>query len=181
MLGLFLGSSHVIAAGLSGGEQFSTMQLSGHLTVQCNTPQGTSSAYTNCNSEILNPGEYSYFSGPQTNADAVSLQATREDGSVSKIKSEKYDGVLGKSKKSFNLWISTLFQHPLLGMGKNNVKYILSKDGKSVEEGTFIVTVIDGGRSVCQRSGFYFSSVANDCNMPSTYCSRYFNENNYCQ
>lgn len=170
------------AAGLTGGDQFSTQQIEGRLSVQCtgNNPGPTSgSAY--CRGEILNPGEYSFFTGPKIDADQVTLKATRENGSVSKAKTETYDGIKGKSKKSFNLWISTVFQRPLLGFGKNTVAYTLTKDGAVVEEGSFIVTVVNGGRAVCQRSGFYFSSNNADCSSPQNFCSRYFNENNYCQ
>lgn len=181
LLTLLLGSSQVFAAGLSGGEQFSTQEIAGRLTVQCSSQSGTTSAFADCRGQILNPGEYSYFTGPVSDADHVTLRATREDGSVSKAKTEEYDGAKGKSKKSFNLWISTVFQRPLLGFGKNTVKYTMTKNGTTVEEGTFIVNVVDGGRSVCQRTGFYFSSSANDCNMPTNFCSQYFSENNYCQ
>ena len=179
---LVLGSAtQAYSAGLSGGEQFSTQDLSGNLTVQCNSSQGVQTAFATCRGQILNPGEYSYFVGPQTDADQVTLRATREDVSVSKAKTEDYNGPTGKSKKSFNLWISTVFQRPLLGYGKNTVKYTLTKNGKTTEEGTFIVTVVDGGNSTCQRHGFYFSNLASDCSNPTLYCDRYFSENNYCK
>ncbi|MFA6238572.1 MAG: hypothetical protein WC635_14655 [Bacteriovorax sp.] len=170
------------AAGLSGGEQFSTQKIEGRLSVQCmsNTP-GPTSGSAICRGEILNPGEYSYFVGPKIDADTVTLRAIREDGSESKTKSEKYDGSVGKSKKSFNLWISTVLQRPLLGFGKNTVKYKLSKEGITVEAGEFIVNVVDGGKSVCQRTGYYTSTMSSDCSMPQNLCSRYFSENNYCQ
>lgn len=179
---LLLGTSMAYAAGLSGGDQFSTQIIEGRLTVHCssNTPGPTHGAAF-CRSQILNPGEYSYFVGPQIDADQVTLRATREDGSLSKAKTETYLGAKGKSKKSFNLWISTVFQRPLLGFGKNTVKYTLSKEGQTVEEGTFVVNVVDGGRAVCQRTGFYTSSSNTDCSVPQNLCSRYFNENNYCQ
>lgn len=169
------------ATGFSGGDQFSTVNIEGRLSVQCTGPTGTSSAFADCRGQLLNPGEYSYFVGPQVDADHVTLSATREDGSVSKSKTEEYDSAKGKSKKSFNLWISTVFQRPLLGFGKNIVKYSLTQNGKVIDGGTFITTVVAGGRSVCQRTGFYFSNSSSDCSMPTNFCARYFNENNYCQ
>ena len=171
----------VFATGFSGGDQFSTLNIEGRLNVQCSGPTGSSSGFATCREQLLNPGEYSYFEGSKVDADHVILQATREDGSISKTKTEEYNSVAGKSKKSFNLWISTVFQRPLLGFGKNTVKYSLTKNGKAVEEGNFIVNVVDGGRAVCQRIGFYMSSTTSDCTSPSLYCPRYFNENNYCQ
>ncbi|MDD4976543.1 MAG: hypothetical protein PHY93_19460 [Bacteriovorax sp.] len=183
---LFLGNclfvSFVSAAGLSGGEQFSTQLIEGHLMVQCaGGAPGPTSGSAICRSELLNPGEYSYFVGPNIDADHVSLRATREDGSVSKTKTEEYNSAKGKSRKSFNLWINTVFQRPLLGFGKNTVNYSLTKNRAIVENGTFIINVVDGGRSTCQRMGYYTSQSTADCSIPQNLCSRYFSENNYCQ
>jgi len=171
------------ATGLSGGDQYSTVSIEGRLSVSCtgSTTTGPSYGTAYCNSEILNPGEYSYFVGSKVDADSVTLQATWENGKTSKVKTEKYDGVNGKSAKSFNLWISTLLQRPLLNYGKNTVKYSLTKNGSTVEEGTFVVDVVTGAKSVCQRSGYYTSTNNQDCSFPSNLCSRYFAENNYCQ
>lgn len=183
ILGNCLFLSLASANGLSGGDQFSTQLIEGRLLVQCSggTTPGSTNGSAICRAEILNPGEYSYFIGSKIDADHVTLRATREDGSVSKAKTEAYDGEKGKSKKSFNLWISTVFQRPLLGFGKNTVKYTLTKDDATVESGTFIVNVVDGGRATCQRVGYYTSQSTNDCSMPQNLCSRYFSENNYCQ
>jgi hypothetical protein len=181
LLSLLLCSATTFAAGLSGGDQYSTQNIYGRLNVQCMGPQGSTTAFADCRGQILNPGEYSYFVGPKSEADSVTLVATHENGSVSKAKTEKYDGQAGKSKKSFNLWISTVLQRPLLDFGKNTVKYTLSENGRVTEQGTFVVTVVDGGRSVCQRIGYYTSASSSDCQFPSNLCSRYFSENNYCQ
>ena len=181
MLSVLLCTATSFGAGLSGGDQFSTVNIYGRLNVQCTGPQGSTSGFADCRGQILNPGEYSYFVGPKSEADQVTLIATHEDGSVSKAKTEKYDGEMGKSKKAFNLWISTVLQRPLLDFGKNTVKYTLSEKGKVVEQGSFIVSVVDGGRSVCQHNGYYYSTMASDCQFPTNLCSRYFSENNYCQ
>lgn len=178
---LLLSASASFAAGLSGGDQYTAVSIYGRLNVQCSGPQGTTSAFANCRGQILNPGEYSYFVGPISEAETVTLVATHEDGSVSKPKSSPYDGQKGKSKKSFNLWISTVLQRPLLDFGKNTVHYTLSQNGRVTEQGDFVVTVLDGATASCSRVGFYFSSVESDCQAPSTFCSRYFAENNYCQ
>ncbi len=177
---LCLSMSH--AEGLSGGDQFTTQRIEGQLTVSCmsGTP-GPTNGSTYCRDEILNPGEYSYFIGSTINADHVSLQATREDGTVSKLKTVEYDSVSGKSKKSFNLWINTVFQRPLLGFGKNTVTFNLIKNGVTVKTGSFIVQVSEGEHTVCQRTGYYTSMNSADCQNPQIFCSRYFSENNYCQ
>jgi hypothetical protein len=174
----------VFAVGFTAGDLFSTFNLEGSLNVSCSGTSAPSFGHANCRGQILSPSEYSYFQGPKdTNliADKVSLSAVREDGSISKSKIEDYDSVKGLSKKSFNLWISTVFQRPLLAFGKNTVNYTLTKNGNVVLTGSFVVDVVSGGRSVCQRTGFYTSSFANDCAFPANFCSRYFSENNYCQ
>lgn len=170
------------AQGLSGGDQFTSVNIEGRLSVSCMGTQGGPSYGTaSCRMNLLNPGEYSFFVGPKVDADSVSLQATWENGKVSKVKTEKYDSATGRSKKSFNLWIATLLQRPLLDFGKNTVNYKLLKNGNIVEEGEFIVNVVSGGTKACQRAGFYTSSNNNDCAQPSQFCDRYFREYNYCQ
>jgi len=175
-------STSLFAAGFSGGDTFTNVDLDGRLSVSCMGSQGGPSyGVANCRMDILNPGEYSYFVGPKIDADSVSLQATWENGKKSKIKTEKYDGTTGKSKKSFNLWISTLLQRPLLDSGKNTVSYSLTKNGTVVEQGEFIVNVVSGGTRYCQRTGFYTSSNNQDCAQPAQFCDRYFRDYNYCQ
>lgn len=170
------------AAGFSGGDKYTSHIIEGRLTVSCpHVPTGPSTGSAFCHANILDPGEYTYFVGPKIDADMVKIQATREDGSLSVVKSVAYDGANGKSKKSINLWIRTILQKPLLGLGKNSVHYILSKNGATVDEGTFEVTADDGGRNVCSRPGFYFSQLSSDCANPQNLCSRYFSENNYCK
>lgn len=179
---LLLISTQVFSAGFSGGDTFTSQNIEGRLTVSCmGTQPGPSIGTANCRMNLLNPGEYSYFIGSKVDADSVSLQATWENGKKSKVKSEKYDGAIGKSKKSFNLWISTLLQRPLLDFGKNVVSYTLTKNGNVVEQGEFDVQVTSAGTKYCTRSGFYTSSNTQDCATPSSYCDRYFREYNYCE
>jgi hypothetical protein len=180
---LFLVSSFSFAAGLSGGDIFTTTNIEGRLTVSCMGQPQTGPTYgsANCRLNLLNPGEYSYFVGSKVDADSVSLQATWENGKQSKVKTEKYDGVNGKSKKSFNLWISTLLQRPLLDYGMNVVKYTLMKNDTVVEAGTFNVEVKTGEERVCQRIGTYTSSNNQDCANAMSLCDRFFSEQNYCK
>jgi len=181
-LALLVISSSVFATGFTGGDTFTSQNIEGRLTVSCmGTQPGPSIGTANCSMNLLNPGEYSYFVGPKVDADSVSLQATWESGKKSKVKTEKYDGALGKSKKSFNLWISTLLQRPLLDYGKNVVSYTLTKNGAVVLQGEFDVQVNTAGTKYCARSGFYTSTSSQDCATPSAYCDRYFRDNNYCE
>lgn len=182
-ISLILFSSLTFAAGLSGGDIFTTTDIEGRLNVSCFGPNTTGPSFgsASCRMNFLSPGEYSYFIGPKIDADSVSLQATWQGGKTSKVKTEKYDGVNGKSKKSFNLWISTLLQRPLLDYGMNEVKYTLTKNGTTVETGTFTVEVRAGEDRVCQRIGSYTSNNNQDCAQASQLCDRYFADQNYCK
>lgn len=178
---MFLCSIQTFAAGFSAGENFTTERISGNIMISCVGPNMSTVGTAHCVSENLNPAEYSYFVGSKIDATEVVLQATDEQGRKSTIKKEKYDSVLGKSKKPFNLWIATVFQRPLLNYGKNNIEYKLLKNGLEVESGNFMVEVATGASRQCTRGGYYYSNNLNDCSFPQSYCSRYFMENNYCR
>lgn len=183
ILASLLISTNIFAAGFSAGDKYISHQIEGRLSVSCpqQGPTDPTSGSTICTANILDPGEYTYFIGDKVDADAVKLQATREDGSLSVVKNISYDGSQGKSKKSVNLWIRTLTQKPLLGPGKNSIHFVLTKNGKLIEEGTFDVTADDGGRNLCRRMGVYYSPSSSDCMYPQNLCGRYFSENNYCK
>lgn len=128
----------------------------------------------------MNTGEYDYFVGPEgVKADAITLTATHEDGSK-RTKSESYDSAKGLSNKTFNLWISTLLQRPLLNPGKNTIAYKMTLGGKVVASGEFVADVKDGGAKFCKRRGNYWSANSSDCLNPANLCYRYLRDNNYC-
>lgn len=169
--------------GFTAGNNLKSVVLEGDLFLSCQDPSGQfDSAFIRCREEGLEPAEYSYFTGPKdTNADRVTLHAVREDGST-RDKSEDYDSKSGKSKDSFNLWISTLFQRPLLKMGRNDIEYTLSKDGSPVSTGKFVATVTEGPERQCKYRGHYTSTNVTDCRSGGgPYCHYYFLDQNYCQ
>lgn len=166
--------------GFSGGSEFNVIPLDGSITVQCNAGIESRVSHFDCNTEILSPYDFAYFHGPKgIDADEVVLVATREDGSTRK-KDGAYDANAGRSKKQFNLWVSTVFQRPLLNFGKNNVAYNLTKNGKAVLAGNFDVVVKAGQPRTCTRR-YYFSSSMQDCESNWSMCQRYFADENYCQ
>lgn len=180
ILNIFI-SFNLLATGFSGGDQYTSTDIEGRITVSChgNTPGPTYAVHI-CRSNVLNPGEYSYFKGPTGDYDSVTLQANWENGKKSIIKTEKYDGKNGISKKLFNLWIVSLTQRPLLDYGKNIVNYQLIKNKTTIESGSFNTDVVDAGTRVCQRDGHYTSSNNADCTNPSQFCDNYFRVNRYC-
>lgn len=168
--------------GFTAGNDFEATWIEGEITLRCDDASSGRSdfAHFRCTSEILDPAEYSYFKGPQIDADKVTLLATREDGST-REKSGDYDATAGKSKSSFNLWISTLLQRPLLKTGKNEISWKLTKEGAPVAEGKFDANVKQGKDRSCKYRRTYFSSNINDCSTGGFYCDRYFQDENYCQ
>lgn len=166
--------------GFPHGNEFQVQQIYGDISVTCQN--GPQYEYQNfhCSAELVTPGSSDLFAGPAgTNADKVTLTATHEDGST-RTKSEKYDASKNLSKKSFNLWIWTLTQRPLLEMGSNKVKYVLTKGAQTVSEGEFTAV----GSAIPAKScpyRQYFSVDPNDCRFMNQMCDRYFWENHNCQ
>ena len=97
-------------------------------------------------------------------------------------KAKGWDSAKGRSTDTFNLWISTLLQRPLLDYGANAVHYSLTKDGKPVREGSFTANVRRGEARSCRYRRHYTSHNMSDCRAGSTtLCDRYFRDENYCR
>jgi hypothetical protein len=167
-------------AGFKNGDSLLTSPIEGTATVRCDGFNGRQTSVYNCRDIVLEPGAYDVFVGPQhPTAYSVSLKAIHEDGS-SRNKQELYNGSLGVSSDSFNLWISTLFQRPLLEFGKNTILWeITNREDKVLESGEFLATVKKGPARKCDPA-FFNSTDANDCNSQFTVCQRYFEQQNYC-
>ncbi len=175
-------SNNVTASGsFESGEEFTSLQIQGRLFVDCPGADGPAFGSTNCNLDYLNPTGFTAFVGPKIESDKVSLEATYENGSTSKIQYLPYNYKNGVSTQKINLWTNTVFQRPFLKLGKNSVEFKLFKKGKIVEKGNFTVNVLEGGFKTCPRSGYYTSPTSADCSSPQLLCNRYFNEHNYCQ
>ncbi|MGZ5278809.1 MAG: hypothetical protein ACXWC9_02630 [Pseudobdellovibrionaceae bacterium] len=168
-----------LATGFSQGNEIHIQRITGNLTVFCSGGQpGQQIKHVRCDADLWTPGLTDYFVGPATDADKVTLNSTRADGSQ-KSKNSKYDGQAGKSKSQFNLGIRTLTQKPLLQEGLNKVHFALEKEGQAVSEGEFAATVTRvPGASCPSGSENVFGS---DCNYPQNACNRYFERYNYCQ
>lgn len=170
------------AVGFSRGSVMKSVPVSGRVSVTCpsalNPGQTQTVGYT-CQDIVLEPSPYDYFIGPAgLKADEFSLVVTREDGSV-RSKTDVYDQSQTRSSSTINLWISTLFQRPLLKKGRNQVSYSLVQGRTAVGQGTFEVLVQEESERVCPVSQ-YVSSDANDCSSPFSVCERYFLQYNNC-
>ena len=167
------------AQSLSSGEVFSAVSIFGDLTVQCNGPTtGFRTVVYHCEDETLSPVEFDSFVGPQNEADTVQLYSTFDNGQRSEMKTVGYKS--GKSTSQINLWVTSLFQRPLLNFGLNKIDYTFKKSGQVISHGEFDVNVTNGTLRECP-SGFIPSNDDNDCNTPYLVCTEYFQRYNYCR
>ena len=163
--------------GFNKGNQFAYTPAVGNVVVYCpNTggarPGGPTSASYQCNGYTFAPSEYALFVGPIVNADEVELTAFHQDGST-RTKSSSYDRTIGRSTDTFNLWIETLFQRPLLNLGRNDVRWTLKRKGTIVANGTFIAEVLQRPTLRCPYAS-ETSMDPNDCRNPGRVCNNYF-------
>jgi hypothetical protein len=169
-----------LAAGFKQGNDFQVQRITGNLTIFCSgqTQPGQNIKHVRCDADLWSPGLTDYFVGPVMDADQVTLNSTRADGST-KSKDSKYDGSVGHSEKAFNLGISTLTQKPLLKGGDNNIHYTLSKNGDTVSEGDFKATVTRIPGATCPSDSD--TAFGSQCDYPQNFCDRYFDRHNNCQ
>lgn len=168
------------SARFSGGDTFEAIDLEADITVSCQEGMERDVRYVTCSESLLNPGEYTYFVGPEgVVADTVKVKSTWENGKGEE-KQASYDNDKGRSGKALNLWISTLLQRPLLDYGVNKIDWEMSQSGQTVASGTYDVKVVDKGTRRCP-SGYYSSWTMNDCRFPSSVCDRHFRSYNYCE
>jgi len=178
---LFLISSVQVFAetGFKSGNNFTANAISGSFTVYCSRGSERNTAHGTCQGSYLDPSNYAKFSfDGAVDADKVTLVATNSKGKKRK-KSSRFNKKVSESKRSFNLWIWSLTQRPMLSLGENTVAYSLTKKGRVVESGSFEVNVNSAPSRTCRYATFYSSNM-DDCRFTSNVCGRYFREQNYC-
>lgn len=161
---------------------FKVVALQGSVVLECSGFQGTVSQTYFCRDQIIDSGNFDYFVGPSNNeGDEVRLSAEHFDGTTRNMKAE-YNPRKGQSSEPFNLWVSTLFQKPLLKEGRNLIRWVLlqSRAGKEVAVGQFTVDVERAGSRTC-RTKRYQSIDSIDCHNQYSICQRFFSESNYCR
>lgn len=165
------------SGGFVGGNHFEYTSASGNVFVHCprtggGVPSGPSSANFRCYGYIFQPAESAQFMGPRTTADEVELTAIREDG-TSFTKTSGYDGARGVSSDSFNLWIETLFQRPLLKLGVNQVNWVLKSAGQTVMYGSFEAVVDQKPSLTCPNASMTLWDT-DGCTNSYRACSEYY-------
>ena len=163
--------------GLKSGDSFENHRIQGQISITCNSNNGSQRRVVNCSDSYLSPSMRSKFVYDSAiNADEVKITYRNSRGK-NKTKSSKIRN--NESKSSFNLWIRTLTQRPLLKTGQNILNYKLIKDKNVVERGEFTVNVETLDVRTCSYRSYYSSNMS-DCNNPSFVCGRYFREQNDC-
>lgn len=163
--------------GFVGGNRFEYTSAVGDVFVHCpqtggGVPSGPSTANFRCYGYIFQPAESAQFMGPQTTADEVELTAIHEDGTTF-TKSSGYDGLRGVSTDTFNLWIETVFQKPLLKLGVNQVNWVLKSAGQAVAQGAFEATVVQKQSLICPNASMTLWN-SDGCTNSYRACSDYF-------
>lgn len=162
------------------GNQFEAVRLSGNIGVWCDDNRAAGKRQLRtiyCRADMLMPGEFSrvLYTGSEE-ADEVKVSVTKGNGKRTTKTSDLKNGV---STKNINLWISTLFQRPLLDYGRNQVEYSLTNNGQLVGAGSFEVNVDSLPDRQC-RYRTYTAPFPGNCNN-MTLCNRYFADENYCE
>jgi hypothetical protein len=169
--------------GFIHGNTREIVALEGELVVLCPSSPSESNPPVQtyyCRDLVMEPSPYDFFRGPNgLVASEVVLTATREDGSK-KSKTLSYDSRSLRTKDSINLWISTLFQRPLLKEGRNKMIYTLIQGSTAVGQGEFEAIVQSGTSRQCPRTT-YNSINPQDCVSPFSVCQRYFTQYNNCK
>jgi hypothetical protein len=177
-----LTSGLTFADGFSKGSQFTAFKIEGFLRVNCSDSRdysGPTSAFYNCRGYLLDPYEEDYFVTDESiDANKVTLIAENNGRRVEKT--EKYLSEQKRSKGTFNLWIASVFQKPLLAPGLNQITYQLKKGSAVVKTGTFEVQVDEAPTKQCEDRTM-FSFDIRDCRISSIICARYFREQDYCE
>lgn len=169
-------------AAFTSGTNFKATPIEGNVVVTCEGFNGGGSASFMCRDVVLDPVSYDYFIGPKdSRATKVVLRNLREDGTI-RTKSESYDGQQGRTRSQINLWISSLFQTPLLMSGTNRIRYEIYGRGSSeaLVQGNMTVTVSRNSPRQCPLT-HYHSADVNDCTSQYSVCQRYFEQFNNCR
>lgn len=181
LFGSLLFSVSIFAApGFSKGDRFQVVTLRGNLNVRCNVGAEIRQSNFQCESQVLAPASYDFFVGSAIPAaDKIILIAERSDKSI-REKEEVYNGARGQSQRMINLWVSSVFERPLLNYGMNTVTYKIMKGPATYEQGVFKVQVDAGAGRSCPTYSMT-STSAGDCETSYSVCDRYFRAFNYCQ
>ncbi|OFZ26890.1 MAG: hypothetical protein A2381_19885 [Bdellovibrionales bacterium RIFOXYB1_FULL_37_110] len=172
-------SAYSFTPGFGVGEDLTYSHISGLLTVSCFDHSNAGNAFFRCRGTRVDPSRYSYFHGPkEVVADKIYLESTWQNGKVVK-KTKGYDSKRNRSNNPINLAHQTLTQAPLIGEGRNVVRYQFLKKQEVVLEGSLEIRLLQAESRIC-RDGHIISYNVSDCRNSANICEKYFQRENYC-
>lgn len=184
LLGLVNSESFASSApGFFRGNNLTMLNLKGAIKINspCRPKAPRGFEMIKCESHDLSTGNEDYFVGPVNAAATEVVLVAQSSSGETHTKKVSYEGALGRTAGTVNLWYSTLFQSPLLEMGKNEIHFVLQDDqGHSLESGNFMVNVAEEQEHVCSTTT-YSALTGFECNMQKSVCHRYFRKNNLCR
>jgi hypothetical protein len=112
-----------------------------NLSVNCFDGEDHNYVEIQCSSWDILLSTKSYFFGPfNITADTIVFVAFWENGKVVK-KRRSYHRVLERTKKRINLFATSLYKRPLIGIGKNRIIYTMFYKREKVYMGELTFTV----------------------------------------
>jgi hypothetical protein len=163
------------ASGFSKGNDRSSISLTGDLRVIC---PGQGAQYVRCEADYLSGGEFDYFqSSLGLKADKVVLSNVADTGHRAE-KSMRFDSKNQTTTSRVNLWSLTVFQRPLLDLGKNRVTATYFKAEKPIGGEQVIVQVERAAPRWCRPDTLW---VEHCDGIVDSFCDEYFHQQDYCQ
>ncbi len=166
--------------GFVDGTDYTRSTVSGSVFLSCYGPNGYSSNFQHCRENIMDPVSWSkFYTDSKVVADKLVIVSVQQDGEKVQ-KSMTFNYLKGQTQKHVNLGVNTVFQKALLDYGNNQIFYYLFFKDRKVEEGRFVATVVRGESRICDTRS-YTSHNENDCRYGLSYCSYYFQDENFCR
>ena len=159
------------------GEEFTVRKHKGEVRLTCVDNGSYSTVTFRCNQFRMESGSYDRVIGPMGDYKKLKLKSFRADGKKVK-KKVKYDGSTGESGR-VNLWISTLFQKPLLSLGENRIEYTLSGKAGTLT-GEMMANVTEAESRTCEKL-WIRSHTMHDCRTPGNACYKYYSRRPRCR
>ncbi|MFP5518811.1 MAG: hypothetical protein ACLGGX_02830 [Bdellovibrionia bacterium] len=181
VISFFISFAH--AVGFESGNIRTVVPIEGTLKVRCLESTAPEEVTFSCRDRVMDPSPYDYFIGPAIgNYSRLKLELESASPDKSKrFKSTDYSIIENRSSERINLWISNLFQKPLLKVGANAMTYrFLDYKNNVVTQGNFEVTVNLGSTRRCPDAS-HISYKSSDCASQYSFCQEYFANFNYCK
>lgn len=160
---------------LEGGNEVLMEFREGLVSEHCGFGSESRINHYNCSDTSISAGSYGAVKILDGSLDADWVKLQRVGSKY--IKGVKFLASESRSVRKINLWVSSVFQRPLLKRGENIIKYTFFKNKLVVLEGEFVVNVVDGDYIACRNGRIYSAS----CQGYYQVCSNYLYRSNYCR